>query len=52
MQFNHAKVEARDGFVVGVPLVKNPPVLSYLAVSDVMTAFKQARGDVPKRCAC
>jgi hypothetical protein len=43
-QFNHAKVEARDGFVVGVPLVKSPPVLAYLAVSDVMTAFKQARG--------
>ncbi|PNW82899.1 hypothetical protein CHLRE_06g298800v5 [Chlamydomonas reinhardtii] len=40
-KFNHAKVEARDGFSVGIPSVKNPPALGFLAVSDVMCAFKQ-----------
>ncbi|GIL75365.1 hypothetical protein Vretifemale_5166, partial [Volvox reticuliferus] len=41
-KFNHLKVEARDGFSVGIPPVKNPPALGFLAVSDVMCAFKQA----------
>lgn len=35
------KVEARDGFTVGAPNTKSPPALAYLAVSDVMCAFKQ-----------
>ena len=34
-------MEARDGFVVGIPSVKSPPALGFLAVSDVMCAFKQ-----------
>lgn len=37
------KLEARDGFTVGIPPVKNPPALGFLAVSDVMCAFKQVR---------
>ncbi|GFR52081.1 hypothetical protein Agub_g14541, partial [Astrephomene gubernaculifera] len=41
-KFNHLKVEARDGFNVAIPPVKNPPALGFLAVSDVMCAFKQA----------
>ncbi|EFJ48948.1 hypothetical protein VOLCADRAFT_90280 [Volvox carteri f. nagariensis] len=41
-KFNHLKVEARDGFGVGIPPVKSPPALGFLAVSDVMCAFKQA----------
>ncbi|GLC66211.1 hypothetical protein PLESTF_000396900 [Pleodorina starrii] len=41
-KFNHLKLEARDGFVVGIPPVKNPPALGFLAISDVMCAFKQA----------
>ena len=43
------KVEARDSFVVGVPKAKNPPALSFIAVSDVMSAFKQVGGPLRKR---
>ncbi|KAG2449948.1 hypothetical protein HYH02_000052 [Chlamydomonas schloesseri] len=50
-KFNHAKVEARDGFVVAIPSMKNPPVLSFLAVSDVMTSFKQAAAKWPSTTA-
>eukprot|EP00198_Chlamydomonas_reinhardtii_P002113 XP_001691449.1 predicted protein [Chlamydomonas reinhardtii] len=50
-KFNHAKVEARDGFVVAIPSMKNPPVLSFLAVSDVMTSFKQAAARWPSTTA-